>query len=94
MQKAAELQAREESGREEFNFGVSLYERGRYADSESMLQTALEVSGMLRIALRLAALYEQSGQVELHTRYEMWYSPLRYHLGHNRKAHVECRSIL
>lgn len=43
--KAAELQAQEEAGREEFNFGVSLYERGRYADSESMLQTALEISG-------------------------------------------------
>eukprot|EP00892_Ulva_mutabilis_P003141 jgi/Ulvmu1/12828/UM098_0009.1 len=43
--KAAELQAQEEAGREEFNFGVSLYERGRYADSQSMLQTALEVSG-------------------------------------------------
>lgn len=48
LQKAAELQAQEEAGREEFNFGVSLYERGRYADSESMLQTALEISGAFR----------------------------------------------
>lgn len=45
LQKAAELQAQEEAGREEFNFGVSLYERGRYADSESMLLTALDISG-------------------------------------------------
>jgi hypothetical protein len=46
VQKAAELEAREEAGREEFNFGVALYERGRYAESESMLKTALDVAGM------------------------------------------------
>lgn len=46
VQKAAQLEAQEEAGREEFNFGVALYERGRYQESESMLRTALDVAGM------------------------------------------------
>lgn len=49
LQKAAELEAREEAGREEFNFGVALYERGRYAESESMLRTALDVAGTIPV---------------------------------------------
>jgi hypothetical protein len=47
VQKAAELEAKAEAGKEEFEFGVALYERGRYADSESMLRTALDVAGMI-----------------------------------------------
>lgn len=62
--KAAELEAQEEAGREEFNFGVALYERGRYQESESMLKTALDVAGMntklggdiqIQLALAMAA---------------------------------------
>jgi hypothetical protein len=45
LQKAAELQKRADAGREEFEFGVTLYERGRYADSEKMLYTALDIAG-------------------------------------------------
>jgi hypothetical protein len=45
VQKSAEMEAQQEDGREEFEFGVKLYERGRYPDSERMLTTALDVAG-------------------------------------------------
>ena len=45
MQKAEDMKKQTSSGCEEFDFGVKLYERGRYADSEKMLRTALDISG-------------------------------------------------
>jgi Tfp pilus assembly protein PilF len=59
LQKAAELEAQEEAGREEFNFGVALYERGRYQESESMLKTALDVAGAISSNLESAQVHCQ-----------------------------------